>query len=128
MGYMRGWRKFHTELFSFFLLFFWQKKSPAKFSKKRGRGGFTWSQFLDGDCWARWGCDFLGRLVVQFLHENKLNSEIFSKKKSLLTKVCFSVSLYAEFCYFWKMGWELRTKKFVNYGGSLKNLILGVGS
>ena len=48
----------------------------------------------------RWGCDFSGGLVVQFLHENKLNSDILIKKKSLLTKVFSSASLNSEFSYF----------------------------
>ena len=103
-------------------------ESPTKFSKKRGGGGFTALQFLDGGCWGRWRCDFPGGLVVQFLHENKLNSEIFNENKSLLTKMFSSVSLNSEFSYFLKMRWELRIKKFVNNGGLLKNLILGVGS
>ena len=47
-------------------------ESLNKFSKKRGVGGFVWSQFLDGVCWGR--CDFSGGLVVHLLHENKLNS------------------------------------------------------
>ena len=37
--------------------------------------------------------------MVQFLDENKLNSEIFNEKKSLLTKMFSSVSLNSEFSY-----------------------------
>ena len=43
---------------------------------------------------------FSGGLVVQFLHENKLNSEICNEKKSLLTKMFSSVRLNSEFSYF----------------------------
>ena len=38
-------------------------------------------------------------LLVEFLHE-KLNSEIFKEKKSLLTKKFSSVSLNTELSYF----------------------------
>ena len=38
-----------------------------------------------------------------------------------------SVNLNLEFSYFYKMGWELRIKKFVYYGCSLKNLIWSLG-
>ena len=80
-------------------------ESPTKFSKKKGGGGFTALQFLDGGCWGRWRCDFPGGLVVHFLHENNLNSEIFNENKSLLTKMFSSVSLNSEFSYFLKMRW-----------------------
>ena len=46
------------------------------------------------------GVIFSGRLVVQFLHENKLNSEIFNEKKSLLTRMFSSARLNSEFSYF----------------------------
>ena len=39
-------------------------------------------------------------LLMEFLHENKLNSEIFKEKKSLLTKKFSSVSLNTELSYF----------------------------
>ena len=41
-----------------------------------------------------------GGLLVEFLHENKLNSEIFKEKKSLLTKTFSSVGLNTELSYF----------------------------
>ena len=37
---------------------------------------------------------------VQFLHKDKLKSEIFNKNKSLLTKMFSSVNLNSEFSYF----------------------------
>ena len=76
----------------------------------------------------------LGKIGVRFFsgghvfNENKLKSEIFNEKKCLLTKMFSSVSLNPEFNYFKKMGWGLRIKKFIYYGGSLKNLIFRVGS
>ena len=77
----------------------WLNLQPD-FQRKRDGEGFTSSQILDGGCWGRWVCGFSGELVVQFSHENKQNSEIFNKKKSLLTKLFFSVSLNSEFSYF----------------------------
>ena len=63
---------------------------------------------------------------MQFLHKNKLKSEIFNKKKSLSTKIFSSVNLNSEFSVFKKMQWVLMIKKFVYYGDSLKNLIFWV--
>ena len=63
---------------------------------------------------------------MQFLHKNKLKSEIFNKKKSLSTKIFSSVNLNSEFSVFKKMQWVLMIKKFVYYGASLKNLIVWV--
>ena len=37
---------------------------------------------------------------VQFLHKDKLKSEIFNENKSLLTKMFSSVNLNSEFRYF----------------------------
>ena len=59
---------------------------------------------------------------MQFLHKDKLKSEIFNKNKSLLTKMFSSVNLNSEFSYFYKMGWRLRVKEIVYYRGSLKNV------
>ena len=92
--------------------------------QKRGEG-LSWSQVLNGNCWKRWGWDFSG-VVVQFLHKNKLKSEIFNKKKRLSTKMFSSVNLNSEFGVFKKMQWVLMIKKFVYYGASLKNLIFWV--
>ena len=65
---------------------------------------------------------------MRFLHKSKLKPEIFNKKKKLLRKMFSSVNLNLEFSYFYKMGWELRIKKLVYYGCSLKNLIFRVSS
>ena len=64
---------------------------------------------------------------MQLLYKNKLKSEISNEKKSLLAKMFSSVNLNSEFSYFVKMGWGLRLKKFVYYGGSLKNLNFSIG-
>ena len=37
---------------------------------------------------------------VQFLHKNKLKSEIFNEKKSLLTEIFSSDNFNSEFSYF----------------------------
>ena len=37
---------------------------------------------------------------MQFLHKDKLKSEIFNENKSLLTKMFSSVNLNSEFSYF----------------------------
>ena len=42
----------------------------------------------------------MGVWGVQFLHEDKLKSEIFNKNKGLLTKILSSVNLNSEFSYF----------------------------
>ena len=52
---------------------------------------------------------------MQFLHKNKLKPEIFNENKRLLTKM-------------YMMGWGIRIKEIAYYGGSLKNLIVGVES
>ena len=62
---------------------------------------------LDMNKTFRWG--LLGKIGVrffrmgvgvQFLHKDKLKSEIFNKNKSLLTKMFSSVNLNSEFSYF----------------------------
>ena len=59
---------------------------PTKFSK-RGGGGLTGPQLLEGGCWERGG-DFFqgrgrggGRGGCNFQMKNKLKSEIFNEKK-----------------------------------------------
>ena len=76
----------------------------------------------------RWGCDFSGGLVVQFLHENKLNSEIFIKEKKFINKSVFLCQFKLGIQLLLKDGMGIKDKKIVNYGGSLENLILEVGS
>ena len=62
---------------------------------------------LDMNTIFRWG--LLGKIGVrfftmvvgvQFLHKDKLKSEIFNENKSLLTKMFSSVNLNSEFSYF----------------------------
>ena len=62
---------------------------------------------LDMNTVFRWG--LLGKIGVrffrigvgvQFLHKDKLKSEIFNENKSLLTKMFSSVNLNSEFSYF----------------------------
>ena len=52
---------------------------PTNFSK---RGDLTGPQLLEGGCWEIGGGFFQGG-GLQFLHKNKLKSEIFNNKKSL---------------------------------------------
>ena len=67
---------------SLFLLGAGGVESSTKFSKKGG--GLTRSQFLGG-----LSREDEGGVVVQFLHKNKLKSEIFNKKKKFINKNVF---------------------------------------
>ena len=61
-------------------------QASTKFEKK---GDLTRSQFFRGGCCDREGDLFQRRL--QFLHKNKVNSEMFNVKKVYKLK-CFSLS------------------------------------
>ena len=60
---------------------------PTKFSK---RGGLTGPQLLEGVA-GKEGVTLIRR-GLQFSHKNKLKSEIFNDKKSLLAKTFFCVT------------------------------------
>ena len=55
-----------------------------------GGGGLTGSQVLEGSYWERGG-DFVQGTLCTFYINNKLKSEILNDKKSLYTKMLFSV-------------------------------------
>ena len=75
---------------------------------KKWEGGFTGSWFLEGGCWERGGWLFLGEGGCSFYIKNKLKSEIFNKKKSLQTKMFFSVITK-------NLNWEILTKNLVTF-------------
>ena len=77
------------------------QKKKTKNKKQKGE------RRLDMNTIFRWG--LLGKtgmklfrmgVGVQFLHKDKLKSEIFNENKCLLTKIFSSVNLNSEFCYF----------------------------
>ena len=76
---------------------------------KKGEGGFTGSQFLEGGCWKRGGWLFLGEgRGCSFYTKNKLKSEIFNKKKSLQTRMFFYVITK-------NLNWQILTKNSVTF-------------
>ena len=59
---------------------------------QKGVGGFHRISIFRGGCWERGGWLFLGEgRGCSFYIKNKLKSEIFNKKKSLQTRMFFSV-------------------------------------
>ena len=78
---------------------------PTKFSKRGGVGELTGSQLWEGGCWKRGGGREGG---CNFYKKNKLKSEILNDKKSLQTKVFFSVITK-------NSNWENLTKNLVTF-------------
>ena len=75
--------------------------NPTKFSKREG-GVLTGPQLLEGGCWERRGHFFQGGCNFY------IKSEIFSDKKSLQTKIFFSVITT-------NSNWEILTKNLVTF-------------
>ena len=77
--------------------------NPNPLSVGGGGGG----DFLGGICWERGGCLFSeGR--CSFYIKNKLKSEIFHNKKSIQTKMFFSVITK-------NLKWEILRKNLVTF-------------
>ena len=69
------------------------------FQKKRG-GRLGMITIFRWGLLGKIGVIFIRGVGVQLLHKNKLKSEIFNEKKSLLTKMFSSVNLNSESSYF----------------------------
>ena len=86
------------------LHFLWRVESHTKFSKKKkkmGEGRLHMNTIFRRGLLGKIGVRFFRMEVgVQFLHKDKLKSEIFNENKSLLTKMFSSVNLNSEFSYF----------------------------
>ena len=76
---------------------------PTKFSKR----GLTGSHFLGEDCWEK-GKDLFQGGGCSFSIKSKRKSEIFNDKKSLKTKLFFSVIAK-------NLNWEILTKNLVTF-------------
>ena len=72
------------------------------FQKKKGGGRIDMITIFRWGLLRKIGVRFfrMGVWGAQFLHEDKLKSEIFNKNKRLLTKIFSSVNLNSEFSYF----------------------------
>ena len=71
------------------------------------KGGLTGSHFLGEDCWEK-GKDLFQEGGCSFYIKSKLKSEIFHDKKSLKTKLFFSVITK-------NLNWEILTKNLVTF-------------
>ena len=68
------------------------------------------------------------RRVVQFLHKNKLKSEISNEKKKFINKNVFLCQFKLRIYLLLKDGMWIKHEKIAYYESSLQNLIFMVGT